>query len=141
MQEIHKVGFVIIHKEGGNARVLLAKTKPGQWRFPDQALAVALPQCDKDAAEPFRHALDAGKTSYLSNIYFRDAREDSRVSRFFALLSASPDAAQAGVARVLDCETRWASFEEAGWVVAAAQLEVAQWAERLVAAKAGEGSV
>jgi hypothetical protein len=138
MQEniVHKVGLVIAAQDGDKFKVLLAKTQPGQWRLPSRKLAAALAQCDKDAVEPFRTELNLGKTAYINNLFFRDSREAGVVTRFYALKSATPDQALAEAARVLGCQTRWASFEEASWVIAAAELEVAQWGERLVHPKA-----
>jgi hypothetical protein len=140
MQEnmVHKVGLVIAVADGDKAKVLLAKTRPGQWRLPSVSLPVALEQCDKDAVEPFRSQLNLGKTSYVNNVFFRDSRESGKVTRFYVLKCSTPDQALAEAARVLDCPTKWASFEEAFWIVAAEELEVAQWGERLLAPKPAE---
>jgi hypothetical protein len=137
MQEntVHKVGLVITTADGDKFKVLLAKTRPGQWRMPSQVLSTSLEQCDKDAVEPFRTALNLGKSAYVNNVFFRDSREAGVVTRFYALKSTTPDQALNESARLLGCETRWASFEEAFWVIAPAELEVAQWAERLVIPK------
>lgn len=138
MQEntVHKVGLVITTADGDKFKVLLAKTRPGQWRMPSTALSTSLEQCDKDAVEPFRTELNLGKSAYVNNVFFRDSREAGAVTRFYALKCTTPDQALHEAARLLGCETRWASFEEAFWVIAPAELEVAQWAERLVAPKA-----
>lgn len=138
MQQItvHKVGLVIAAQDGEKFKVLLAKTKPGQWRLPSVALDVPQPQCDKEAVEPLRDALNLGSTSYVHHLFFRDSRETGSVTRFYALKCATPEQALSETARILGCETRWASFEEASWVIAAEELDVAQWAERLVQPKA-----
>jgi hypothetical protein len=140
MQEnmVHKVGLVIAAPEGDKFKVLLAKTRPGQWRLPSAPLPVALEQCDKDAVEPFRSQLNLGKTSFVNNVFYRDSREGGKVTRFYALKCATPDQALAEAARILDCPTKWASFEEASWVVAADELEVAQWGERLLSPKSSD---
>lgn len=138
MQEntIHKVGLIIAAPDGDKFKVLLAKTRPGQWRLPSVPLADALSQCDKEAVEPFRAALNLGKSSYVNNLFFRDSREKGTVTRFYALKCSTPEQALEEAARVLDCQTRWASFEEASWIVAAEELEVTQWGERLLTPKA-----
>ncbi len=138
MQEntIHKVGLVIATQDGDTFKVLLAKTQPGKWRLPSRALPAAQAQCDKESVEPLRAELNLGKSSYVNNLFFRDSRDAGIVTRFYALRCATPDQAMAEAARVLNCETRWASFEEASWVIAADELEVAQWGERLVQPKA-----
>lgn len=135
---VHKVGLVITHRDAAGIKVLLAKTKPGRWSFPDAALPDAVEHCDKDFVEPLRERLNLGKTSFISNVFYRDSRDAGVVTRFFALKCASPEAALTEAALILNCETRWASFEEASWVVAAPQLEVSQWAERLVTQKTSD---
>jgi hypothetical protein len=96
MQEniVHRVGFVIAAAEGDRFKVLLAKTRPGQWRLPSDSLPVAFAQCDKDAAEPFRAQLNLGKSSYINNLFFRDSREDGKVTRFYALKCTTPERLQ-----------------------------------------------
>jgi hypothetical protein len=137
MQEniVHKVGFVIAAVDGNKIKVLLAKTRPGQWRLPSAPLPLALVECDKDSAEPFRVQLNSGKTAYVNNVFFRDSREDGRLTRFYALKCTTPDQALEEAGRVLNCQTKWASFEEASWIVAAEELEVTQWGERLLSPK------
>lgn len=139
MQEntIHKVGLIIAAADGEKFKVLLAKTRAGHWRLPSTALADALTQCDKEAVEPFRADLNLGKSSYVNNLFFRDSRDKGTVTRFYALKCSTPEQALEETARVLECQTRWASFEEASWIVAAEELEVTQWGERLLTPKVG----
>lgn len=117
---------------------MLVKSGPGKWRFPSADLPVALTYCDKESAEDFRAELNLGRSTYVNNVFFRDAREAGKVARFYALKCAAPDVALANVAEAMGVQTRWASFEEAYWVVAAEHLEIAQWAERLVVPKKEE---
>lgn len=137
MQEniVNRVGFVIAAVDGDRISVLLVKSRPGRWRLPSVPLSVAITQCNKDALEPFRIQLNLGKTSYVNSVFFRDSLETGQVTRFYALRSDAPEQALRSTAFALNCHTKWASFEEATWIVAAEELEVIRWGERLLLPK------